>query len=67
VEKLREIGDHHGRTPGEVAIAWTLRRPEVTAAIVGLRNASQLAGVIGAADFRVSDAEIKEIADFQLP
>ena len=67
VEKLREIGDRHGRTPGEVAIAWTLRRPEVTAAIVGLRNASQLAGVIGAADFRLSDVEIKEIADFQLP
>jgi aryl-alcohol dehydrogenase-like predicted oxidoreductase len=61
VEKLREIGKRHGRTPGEVAIAWTLRRPEVTAAIVGLRNAAQLAGVIGAAEFRLSDAEINEI------
>jgi aryl-alcohol dehydrogenase-like predicted oxidoreductase len=61
VEKLREIGKRHGRTPGEVAIAWTLRRPEVTAAIVGLRNAGQLAGVIGAAEFRLSEAEIDEI------
>ena len=61
-EKLREIGKRHGRTPGEVAIAWTLRRPEVTAAIVGLRNAGQLSGVIGAAEFRLSDAEIREIA-----
>jgi aryl-alcohol dehydrogenase-like predicted oxidoreductase len=63
VEKLRAIGNQHGRTPGEVAIAWTLRRPEVTAAIVGLRNAGQLAGVIGAAEFRLSEAEIKEIAN----
>jgi aryl-alcohol dehydrogenase-like predicted oxidoreductase len=63
VEKLREIGKRHGRTPGEVAIAWTLRRPEVTAAIVGLRNAGQLSGVIGAAEFRLSEAEIGEIAD----
>jgi aryl-alcohol dehydrogenase-like predicted oxidoreductase len=62
VEKLRAIGNRHGRTPGEVAIAWTLRRPEVTAAIVGLRNAGQLAGVIGAAEFRLSEAEIREIA-----
>jgi aryl-alcohol dehydrogenase-like predicted oxidoreductase len=62
VEKLREIGNRHGRTPGEVAIAWTLRRPEVTAAIVGLRNAGQLAGVIGAAEFRLTEAEIKEIS-----
>jgi aryl-alcohol dehydrogenase-like predicted oxidoreductase len=61
VEKLREIGKRHGRTPGEVAIAWTLRRPEVTAAIVGLRNAGQLAGVIGAAEFRLTEAEISEI------
>ncbi|HVO96661.1 MAG TPA: aldo/keto reductase [Bryobacteraceae bacterium] len=61
VEKLRAIGNRHGRTPGEVAIAWTLRRPEVTAAIVGLRNAGQLAGVIGAADFRLSSAELAEI------
>ena len=63
VEKLREIGARHGRTPGEVAIAWTLRRPEVTAAIVGLRNAGQLDGVIGAGDFRLSDAETAEIAE----
>jgi aryl-alcohol dehydrogenase-like predicted oxidoreductase len=61
VERLRAIGQRHGRTPGEVAIAWTLRRPEVTAAIVGLRNAGQLAGVIGAAEFRLTAAEVEEI------
>jgi aryl-alcohol dehydrogenase-like predicted oxidoreductase len=58
VERLRAIGNRHGRTPGEVAIAWTLRRPEVTAAIVGLRNAGQLAGVIGAAEFRLTEEEL---------
>jgi len=63
-ELLREIGKRHGRTPGEVAIAWTLRRPEVTAAIVGLRSPAQLGGVLGAAEFRLSPAEIAEIAAF---
>jgi aryl-alcohol dehydrogenase-like predicted oxidoreductase len=61
VELLREIGAGHGRTPGEVAIAWTLRRPEVTAAIVGLRSAEQLEGVRGAAEFRLSGEEIARI------
>ncbi len=61
VELLREIGATHGRTPGEVAIAWTLRRPEVTAAIVGLRNAGQLDGVRGATEFRLSPEEIARI------
>ena len=64
VDLLREIGNRHGRTPGEVAIAWTLRRPEVTGAIVGMRSAKQLEGVIGAAEFRLSAEEANEIAGF---
>jgi aryl-alcohol dehydrogenase-like predicted oxidoreductase len=64
-ELLRDIGKRHGRTPGEVAIAWVLRRPEVTAAIVGMRNAKQVDGVIGAAEFRLSAQEIAEIQTFR--
>jgi aryl-alcohol dehydrogenase-like predicted oxidoreductase len=64
VELLRGIGSRHGRTPGEVAIAWTLRRPEVTAAIVGLRSSKQVDGVIGAASYRLSESEIGEISAF---
>src|SRR5579864_8081640 len=52
VELLRAIGQRHGRTPGEVAIAWTLHNPAVTGAIVGVRSPKQVAGVIGAAAFR---------------
>src|SRR5579872_5805765 len=63
-ELLREIGNRHGRTPGEVAIAWTLRHPAVTAAIVGMRSAEQVDGVVGAADFRLSAEELDEIDTF---
>ena len=49
VETLRTIGKRHKATPGEVAIAWTLRNPAVTAAIVGVRSAQQVSGVSGAA------------------
>jgi aryl-alcohol dehydrogenase-like predicted oxidoreductase len=62
VEVLRKIGDRHGKTPGEVAIAWVLRHPAVTAAIVGLRSPAQLNGTIGAAGFRLSQAEIDAVA-----
>src|ERR1700681_1115135 len=54
-ERLRKIGASHSRSPGEVAIAWTLRRPEVTAAIVGMRSAEQAKGVLGALDFRLDE------------
>jgi aryl-alcohol dehydrogenase-like predicted oxidoreductase len=63
-ELLREIGKPHGRTPGEVAIAWTLRLPAVTAAIVGARSAGQVNGIIGAATFRLQEKEIIIIEKF---
>ncbi len=63
--KLAEVGARHGRTAGEVAIAWTLRHPAVTAAIVGLRNPKQFEGVKGALEFRLSDEEAKEIESFR--
>jgi aryl-alcohol dehydrogenase-like predicted oxidoreductase len=62
---LATIGRRHGRTAGEVAIAWTLRHPAVTGAIVGMRSAKQVDGVIGAAEFRLSKDEIGEIERFQ--
>lgn len=64
VELLRRIGAAHDRSPGEVAIAWVLRHPAVTVAIVGGRRASQVDGIIGAGEFRLNDEEIDEIETF---
>lgn len=61
VEKLKEIGARHGRNPGEVAIAWTLRNPVINGAIVGSRSAKQAEGVMRADEFRLSKSEIAEI------
>jgi len=61
VELLREIGARHNKSPGEVAIAWTLRRPEVTAAIVGARKPGQVTGIIGAAEWRLTGEELSQI------
>jgi aryl-alcohol dehydrogenase-like predicted oxidoreductase len=64
VELLREIATRHGRSAGEVAIAWTLRRPEVTGAIVGARSAEQVDGWVGAAKLRLGDDELARIDAF---
>jgi aryl-alcohol dehydrogenase-like predicted oxidoreductase len=64
-ELMREIGTRHGRTPGEVAIAWVLRNPAVTGAIVGMRSAAQVEGVAGALEFRLSPEEAAEIDAFR--
>jgi len=64
VELLREIGHGHGVSPGVVAVAWTLRHPAITAAIVGGRSASQVTGLAPALDFRLSDEEYSRIGAF---
>ncbi|MCP3063442.1 aldo/keto reductase [Myxococcus sp. K38C18041901] len=64
VEFLREVGQRHGRSPAEVAIAWTLRNPVVTGAIVGARSAAQVDGFIQAGEFRLTADEVREVEDF---
>ncbi len=65
VEVLKQIAAAHGLTAGEVALAWVLANPAVTAAIVGLRNADQVQGVKGALEFRLSPHEVQQIEEFQ--
>jgi len=60
-EVLRAIGRRHGRTVGEVAISWTLAHPAVTGAIVGIRTAAQVDGIIGSGEFRLNQVELDEI------
>jgi len=64
VERVQQIAKHHGGSPGEVAIAWTLKNPAVTGAIVGARNAKQAEGVMRAGDLNLSGDEVLEIAEF---
>ena len=64
-ELMKRIGARHGRSAAEVAIAWTLRHPAVTAAIVGMRSPEQVTGVLGAMDFRLTDKEVTEIEEFR--
>jgi aryl-alcohol dehydrogenase-like predicted oxidoreductase len=61
VETLRAIGQRYNATPGAVAIAWTLRNPAVTGAIVGVRSAQQVDGVIGAAEIELNSNDLLEL------
>jgi aryl-alcohol dehydrogenase-like predicted oxidoreductase len=64
VEVLRRIGQRHNASPGEMAIAWTLRNPAVTGAIVGGRSPQQVEGIIGAGDLALTDADLEEIGHY---
>jgi aryl-alcohol dehydrogenase-like predicted oxidoreductase len=61
---LGDIGKRHGLSAAAVAVAWVLRKPAVTGAIVGARRPAQVDGFIPALDFRLSQEEVEEIAAF---
>jgi aryl-alcohol dehydrogenase-like predicted oxidoreductase len=61
---LEEIGEGLGSSPAEVAIAWSLRHPGVTAAIVGGRRPDQVDGIIGAAELRLSENDLDRVENF---
>lgn len=61
IERLKTIAKRNGKTIAQLAIAWTLRRPEVTAAIVGARRGGQIKETAPAADITLSAEDIEEI------
>ena len=62
VEKLRALGEREGRTPAQLAIAWVLRRPELTAAIVGARRPEQIEETAAAGEYTPSPEILAEIS-----
>jgi aryl-alcohol dehydrogenase-like predicted oxidoreductase len=61
VDKLRPIAERNGKTLAQLAIAWVLRRSEVTSAIVGARRVSQIEETAPAGDWNLSVEDIAEI------
>jgi len=67
VERLRRVGQKYGRPPGQVAVAWVLRNPAVTAAIVGARSPQQVEQNVGAADLHLNEEDVAEIEGVNEP
>lgn len=61
LDGLAEIAQAAGRSLPQLAIAWTLQRPQVTAAIVGARRPDQIKETAQAADWDLSPAQLEKI------
>jgi aryl-alcohol dehydrogenase-like predicted oxidoreductase len=61
LEKYEALCDRIGKPPGDVALAWLLANPIVTAPIVGPRTMDQLEAAHRALSVKLDDATLKEL------
>jgi len=61
VGRLRQLAERQGHTVAQLAIAWVLRRAEVTSAIVGVRRPAQVDEIIAASDWELSVEDLAHI------
>jgi aryl-alcohol dehydrogenase-like predicted oxidoreductase len=67
VDEARAIADDRGATIPQVALAWLLATPGVTAPIVGARTYEQLEGLLPAAGLALGDDEYERLASHAPP
>lgn len=69
VAELNDWFTERGKPIAQVALAWMLRRPEITSAIVGASNAKQLEQTLPGVDVKLDDEEYKmaEGAWYRIP
>jgi aryl-alcohol dehydrogenase-like predicted oxidoreductase len=67
VDALMEIGEGHGVSAAQVALAWLLQRPGIVSLIVGARTEEQLVDNLGAADLQLSEAERDRLEELSRP
>ncbi len=67
IETMVEIGDAHGVSAAQVALAWITGRPGVTTAVIGARKAHQLEDNLAAANLELKADEIAAIEKASRP
>ncbi len=61
VKKLKKIADGLGLTRAQLAVAWVLRQPGVSSAIVGATKVSQLDDTVKAAEVLLDEGVLEQI------
>ncbi|MDQ6657832.1 MAG: aldo/keto reductase [Actinomycetota bacterium] len=67
LDAVTSIAKAHSASASQVALAWLLGRPAMTSVILGARTVDQLQDNLGAADVKLTDAEVQQLTDASAP
>ncbi len=66
-ERVFEVADRYGRTPAQIALAWLLHKPEVTAPVVGVSRVEQLDQLCAATEVVLDPADVAYLEELYQP
>jgi aryl-alcohol dehydrogenase (NADP+) len=67
VDRVGQLAERRGISSAQIALAWVLRQPDVTAPIVGASKMPQLEQAIAALDIKLTDEECTELEELYEP
>lgn len=62
IDTLRTVAESHNAVPAQVALAWLLAQPAMTAPIIGANSVAQLKELLGTISLKLSDKDVAEIS-----
>jgi 1-deoxyxylulose-5-phosphate synthase len=67
VDRLTEVASARGVPPAQVALAWLLSRPAVTAPIIGATRQGHISDALAAAELTLTDEEVRLLEEPYVP
>lgn len=65
--RVMEVADKIGCKPAQIAVAWLLSKPEVTAPVVGVSRIEQMDQLVEAASIELSEEDIQYMEELYKP
>jgi aryl-alcohol dehydrogenase (NADP+) len=62
-ERVQQVAREHGRKPAQIALAWLLSRPGVSAPIVGASTMEQLDDAVAAIEVKLGDDDVRALEE----
>ena len=66
-DRVVKLAEQYGKTPAQIALAWLLDKPEITAPVVGVSRVEQLNQLVDACDIRLEAEHVEYLEELYQP
>ena len=67
LDAVKAVAGRHGVKPAQIALAWMLHKPGITAPIIGASKMFQLEEAVAAAEIRLTEEELQQLEEPYVP